>query len=353
MAAQSLSGDFDGDGKSDLAVWAPSTGIWQIQHSSGTLQTQQWGEPGDIPVPADYDGDGKTDLAVWRPRTGTWYVIHSSDGSAHQQQWGQSGDIPAPGDYDGDGKADFAVWRPGNSTWFIMHSSTGATSAQPWGQQGDLPVPGSAGAPAVQSPGPGSQAACAAIVNQATSALAALQAVVSSFRPDLAGADMPQLTIAIAQASAPIVGPGEAMAATLQNLQGKLGSQLGQWQAQGQTIIGQLQSLITAAGNLAASATAPPSGPAAEAPATGSPATTSTGTSTDTAATSTFRRTIVNGGAATSESTPGTLDPDSAAVEAADEAEGEHPTQGMPGESTTQWMPGESTTQGMPGPPGA
>src|ERR1700722_10667415 len=261
VAAQSLSGDFDGDGKSDLAVWAPSTGIWQIQHSSGgTLQTQQWGEPGDIPVPADYDGDGKTDLAVWRPSTGTWYVIHSSDGSAHQQQWGQSGDIPAPGDYDGDGKADFAVWRPGNNTWFIMHSSTGATSAQPWGQQGDLPVPGSAGAPAVQSPGPGSQAACAAIVNQATSALAALQAMVSSFGPDLAGADMPQLTIAIAQASTPIVGSGEAIAATLQNLQGKLGSQLGQWQAQGQTIIGQLRSLITAAGNLAASATAPPPG---------------------------------------------------------------------------------------------
>jgi hypothetical protein len=182
-------------------------------------------------------------------------------------------------------------------------------------------------------------------VNQATSALAALQAMVSSFEPDLAGADMPQLTIAIAQASAPIVGSGKAMVASLQNLQGKLGSQLGQWQAQGQTIIGQLQSLISAAGNLAAATTAPPSSSAAEsqAPATGSPATASTGASTDAAATAPSMRTAIEKEAATttSESTPGTLDPDSAAVEAATEAQGE-----------ANENENESAAQGMPDPPG-
>ncbi|MEQ1907652.1 MAG: VCBS repeat-containing protein [Vicinamibacterales bacterium] len=142
-------GDYDGDGKLDLAVYRPSTLQWWVLWSSTNFSTYNvygWGLNGDKPKPADYDGDGKTDIAVYRPTTGGWWILKSSTGFATYSTygWGLAGDVAVPGDYDGDGKADPAVYRPTNGTWWVLKSSGNfATySTYGWGLIGDVAVPG-------------------------------------------------------------------------------------------------------------------------------------------------------------------------------------------------------------------
>jgi len=99
--------DYTGDGKADLVVWrAGSTGtdntVWFIRDTgTNTNLPPVWfgiGDPNftnlDLPVRGDYDGDGKDDIAVWRPSTATFWVRASSDGSLLVQPWGATTDVP-------------------------------------------------------------------------------------------------------------------------------------------------------------------------------------------------------------------------------------------------------------------
>jgi|GEM_PF-1073790 len=137
--------DYDDDGRSDVALWRPTTGVWYIIRSNdNSLATPQFGSTGDRIVPGDYDSDGKVDVAVWRPTTGVWYVLRSSNNAVNAYSFGLNGDVPDAADFDGDGTTDIGVFRPSNGNWYYLRSSSNFTSFTqiPFGSNGDVPTAG-------------------------------------------------------------------------------------------------------------------------------------------------------------------------------------------------------------------
>ena len=130
--------DFDGDGRTDYAIFRPSESVWYLQNSQNGFSAAQWGTATDKLVPADYDGDGKTDLAIYRG-DGQWWIRRSSDGGVRVYSFGLASDIPVPADYTGDGQAELAVYRQG--VWYTLNLANNQVQTAEFGLAADKPVP--------------------------------------------------------------------------------------------------------------------------------------------------------------------------------------------------------------------
>ncbi len=122
------SGDYNGDGTSDIAIFRGTSGLWSVR---GVTRVY-YGSSSDLPISGDYDGDGTADIGIFRPGSGLWGVRDLT-----RLYYGSASDIPVPGDYDGDGSCDVGIFRGSSGLWAV----DGVTRVY-FGASGDQPVPG-------------------------------------------------------------------------------------------------------------------------------------------------------------------------------------------------------------------
>lgn len=190
--ARSVRADYDGDGKTDVSIWRPSTGTFWVNRTTDGPAGIQWGANGDYAMGGDTNGDRKTDHIINRPTApiepADFWILHSPSYSFIGYAWGVPGDKPAIRDFTGDGVDDFAVWRESDTNFYILApNDANPVRVFQFGSVGDKPFVGdfagdSKAEIAVYRPSTGVWYIAAASGNPATE-FTALQFGISTDKP--------------------------------------------------------------------------------------------------------------------------------------------------------------------------
>ena len=137
------SGDINGDGKTDLWCYSGVGGNWLVNISTGSGWTNVWWSgpaPGSLNqcITGDFNGDGKTDMTCYTGANGAWDMRLSTGSSWRASTWA-GGSVPGnpfssscmTGDINGDGKTDMWCYSGGGGNW-LVNISTGSGWSSVW-----------------------------------------------------------------------------------------------------------------------------------------------------------------------------------------------------------------------------
>src|SRR5207244_4590942 len=140
-----ITGDFNGDGKTDVAARVQQTGFWWVGINTGaSFSLSKWG--GQWPTSVnwvdvhvgDFTGDGKDDIVGRVQQTGAWWVETSLGNSFNSTRWGAWAssvtwvDVNV-GDFDGDHRADVTGRVQQTGRWWVGLSTGNSFNSTPWG----------------------------------------------------------------------------------------------------------------------------------------------------------------------------------------------------------------------------
>lgn len=142
--SNNIVGDFNGDGKSDMAGYTNEGGKWHVAISTGTnFSTSFWyGHANGLAntIAGDFNGDGRTDLAGYAGNGKFNVSISTGTGFTNSLWNGHPSNVAGnvAGDFNGDGRTDIAGYLGGDK-WSICLSSGSSFAATTWaGHAGGL-----------------------------------------------------------------------------------------------------------------------------------------------------------------------------------------------------------------------
>jgi len=123
-------------------------GIWNLSRTIDNTIQIQFGRSGDLPFTGDWNGDGITDLGVYRESEERWLLDYSHDGSVdgeYQMIKPMAKAIPVVGDWDGNGVDSPGWYDPNAKIWHLFSAFDEATPNWPiihFGEENAIPVVG-------------------------------------------------------------------------------------------------------------------------------------------------------------------------------------------------------------------